>query len=104
MTLSRSFYSTQTTAYDYLQARAPRELWAAVLKQAIADATVGPSVWELPHKGATIEEINQFRRELRLAAEEWIADETNEPRRFVWVCEQLDLDPGAVRAAVEAKK
>lgn len=97
-----SFYSRETTAFDYLQARAPRELWAAVLKQAIEDAVVGPSQSEC--RFLSLNEAVEFRHAVRVAAEEWIADEENEPRRFVWVCDQLGMDPTAVRAAIEERK
>jgi hypothetical protein len=102
VTLARSFYSTQTTAFDYLQARAPREMWASVLKQAIEDAVNGPSQLEVrqmpPH------EWEAFRLAVREAAQDWIDDEENEPRRFVWVCEQLDMDPARIRAEIERRK
>lgn len=105
MTLSRSFYSTQTTAFDYLQARAPREMWAEVLKQAIRDAVEGPPIWELPRGEAfTVEQVRKFQLDVRYAAQNWIDDEENEPRRFVWVCEQLGLDPARVREEIERKK
>jgi hypothetical protein len=102
MTLARSFYSTQTTAFDYLQARAPREMWASVLKQAIEDAVNGPSQFECARM--TLEQAREYRCAVHLAAEEWIADEESEPRRFVWVCEQLDMDPARVREEIERRK
>jgi hypothetical protein len=96
------FYRRETTAADYLQARAPRELWAAVLKQAIADVTDGPSAYEC--KGLLPAEQQKFCRRVRVAAEEWIADTENEPRRFVWVCEQLGLNPCAVRNEIQQRR
>lgn len=101
MTLSRSFYSTQTTAFDYLQARAPRELWSAVLQQAIADIVDGPAEWEL--RGLSLAEQLARKLEFATAAQHWVDDEENEPRRFVWVCEQLGLNPSAVRAKIKGE-
>lgn len=93
-----SFYTRETTAADYLQMRAPRELWAAVLKQAIEDALNGPSQMECKHM--TLEQSREYRLAVQLAAGEWMDDEENEPRRFVWLCEQLGLNPAAVRGEV----
>jgi hypothetical protein len=101
VTLARSFYSPETTAFDYLQARAPRELWAAVLKQAIEDARHGPSQSECMH--LAFYEMEQFRRDVRAAAEDWIADDVNEPRRFLWVCDVLGLDPEYVRCQIKER-
>jgi hypothetical protein len=91
---SLNFYNADAAAEHYLGLRWPKAIWRAVLEQAVADATVGPA--EL---GITAEQA----MEVRLAAWDWIDDTTNEPRRFVWVCEVLDLDPAAVRAAVRQK-
>jgi hypothetical protein len=33
-----------------------------------------------------------------------VADDENEPRRFVWVCEQLGLEVSAVRRSIERRK
>ena len=101
MTLAKSFYSTQTTAFDYLQARAPRHLWAAVLEQAVADIVAGPSEWEIRHM-AHADQV-RARLDFAAAAQHWVDDEENEPRRFVWVCEQLGLDAGAVRREIERR-
>jgi phytoene/squalene synthetase len=70
-------------------------VWEAVLTQAIDDVVDGPHADEA--EAAVIEDI-------RAAAQSWIDDQSNEPRRFVWVCEQLDLDPAAVRAAINKRK
>jgi hypothetical protein len=97
-----SFYSRETTAYDYLQARAPRHLWAAVLEQAIRDVVEGPSQSEC--RFMDLGEAQRFCLAVRVAAEEWIADEENEPRRFCWVCEQLGVEPSAVRARIARRR
>jgi hypothetical protein len=73
-----------------------------VLKQAILDIVEGPSQFEC--RQMSPEQAQQFRLATRVAAEEWVADEVNEPRRFVWVCEQLDMDPTAVRRQIETRR
>lgn len=78
--------------------RWPRAIWQAVLEQAITDAVDGVPQFEL--EGLTRDEGIRLDAEVTAAARDWIADDRNEPRRFVWVCEQLDLEPSAVRAAV----
>lgn len=93
-----SFYNTAAAAEHYLGLRWPRAVWEAVLQQAIADVVEGPSPDEM--FGWTY----AMADEVRAAAQNWIDDPVNEPRRFVWVCEQLDLDPAAVRAAINRKK
>lgn len=97
-----SFYSRETTAADYLQARAPRELWASVLAQAVDDVT--KPIAEFETRGMTPAAAQEYRGALRVAAEEWVADEGMEPRRFVWVCDQLGMDPGAVRRRIKEKQ
>lgn len=93
-----SFYSRETTAADYLQARAPRELWAAVLAQAVDDVT--KPIAEFETRGMTPAAAQEYRGALRVAAEEWVADGEVAPRRFVWVCRELGMDPGAVRRRI----
>ena len=99
--LRLGFYNTATSAFDYLQARAPRNMWRAVLEQAIQDATVGPSADELA--GMTNEQAREYTLAVIESAREWIADTENEPRRFEWVCELLDLTPGSVRFHLQAR-
>ena len=82
--------------------RWPREVWAAVLKQAVQDATTGPAEFEL--RGMSVEAAENLRGDIRAAAEAWFADDANEPRRFVWVCEQLGVSPDAVRRSIERRK
>lgn len=96
------FYNTAAAAEHYLGMRWPRAIWQAVMEQAITDATEGMSAYEL--EGLSMEDAKQLDDQVRQAAREWIEDDTNEPRRFVWVCEQLDLSPWAVRAVVERKR
>lgn len=95
------FYNTDAAAEHYLGIRWPRAIWQAVLEQAINDAVEGMSAYEL--EGMSLEAAKQLDDQVRLAAKSWIEDTVNEPRRFVWVCEQLDLDPSAVRAVVERR-
>ena len=82
--------------------RWPRAIWQAVLEQAIKDATEGLAQFEL--EGLTERAALELNTEISDAAQAWIEDDVNEPRRFAWVCEQLDLEPTAVRAAVERRK
>jgi hypothetical protein len=96
------FYNTDAAAEHYLGIRWPRAIWQAVLEQAINDAVEGMSAYEL--EGLSLEAAKQLDDQVRLAAQEWIQDDANEPRRFVWVCEQLDLEPSAVRAVVERRR
>lgn len=103
MSFARGFYNTAVYTEHYLGIRWPKAIWAAVLKQAIKDVVEGPGVFERPHADATLAEMNQFRREIQVAAQRWIDDDVNEPRRFVWVCEQLGLDPDAVRRELEER-
>lgn len=95
------FYTTDAATEHYLGIRWPREIWRAVLEQAIRDITHGPSVYEM--RGKSLEEMAAMRLQFQVAAQCWIDDEANEPRRFVWVCEQLGLDPAAVRREIERK-
>jgi hypothetical protein len=97
-----NFYNSEATAFDYLQARAPAALWKAVLDQAMRDAVDGPSQSECRHM--TLNEAAEYRAAVMVAAEEWLADTLNEPRRFEWVCEQLSLEPSAVRREIERRK
>jgi hypothetical protein len=74
----------------------------AVLSQAIRDILCGPDSAEL--KGLDGADAIDLTFRVRCAAEDWIADGANEPRRFVWVCEQLGLDPDAVRRSIEERR
>ncbi len=97
-----SFYTTDAAAEHYLGIKWPAAIWRTVLEQAITDAVDGPPEFE--SAGMTPLEELQFDLDIRRAAMEWIEDTTNEPRRFEWVCEQLDLEPSAVRAAVTKRR
>lgn len=97
-----SFYTTAAAAEHYLGIKWPPAIWRTVLEQAITDAIEGPPEVEL--LGMQADDAAVFSRDIRYAAMEWIEDEANEPRRFVWVCEQLDLEPSAVRAAVHKRR
>ena len=94
------FYNSNAAAEHYLGIRWPRAIWAAVLEQAIRDIVEGPAAFE--RSARTYSE--QVERDIRAAAEHWIADEANEPRRFVWVCEQLGVSPDAVRRSIKARR
>jgi hypothetical protein len=95
------FYNTAAAAEHYLGIRWPAAIWRSVLEQAIKDVIVGPDIAELLHMPAL--EAEKFVVDVRYAAQDWVDDPTNEPRRFVWVCEQLDLDPARVRDAIARK-
>lgn len=97
-----SFYNSTTAAEHYLGIKWPPAIWRTVLEQAITDAVDGPPTFET--EGMSVFDAQLLNSDIRLAAMEWIEDPTNEPRRFVWVCEQLDLEPDAVRAAVEKRR
>ena len=92
------FYNTDAATEHYLGIRWPRAIWQAVLEQAIKDIIEGPSLYEM--RGKSVQEMNVMRLEYQAAAQFWMDDPVNEPRRFEWVCDQLGLDPGAVRASV----
>jgi hypothetical protein len=96
------FYNTAAAAEHYLGIRWAPAVWRSVLEQAIKDVVSGPDLVEL--FGMPAIQAETFEADIRAAAQEWVDDDTNEPRRFVWVCEQLDLDPARVRAAIERKK
>lgn len=100
--IARSFYNTAVATEHYLGIRWPVAIWTAVLKQAVADILEGPSMTET--RDMTLEDARQYRFALRAAAEHWVEDEANEPRRFVWVCEQLGLEPSAVRRAITERR
>lgn len=76
-------------------------LWQAVLAQAARDAVEGPAQFEF--EGLLPETAERFAADIQAAAREWIADEVNEPRRFVWVCETLGFDPVVVRDAINRR-
>ena len=95
------FYNTAAAAEHYLGIRWPRAIWQAVLEQAITDVVEGAPQYEL--QGMTRDAAIEYDAALRAAASDWIADEGTEPRRFVWVCEVLDLDPAAVRQSIERR-
>jgi len=102
MNAARSFYTTDAYAEHYLGIRWPRRVWAAVLAQAVRDITEGPAAFET--KDYLPEDAAVLCADIREAAERWVADDANEPRRFVWVCEQLGLEVSAVRRAIERRK
>jgi hypothetical protein len=98
VTAERGFYNSDVFVEHYLGLRWPVRVWAAVLEQAKKDAVSGPEAFET--RGMAPYTAEAFRAGVQDAARDWIADELNEPRSFVWVCEQLDLDPDAVRRSV----
>lgn len=100
--MNPSFYTSGVYTEHYLGMRWPKAIWAAVLEQAIRDIVGGPDAHEL--KGMAPEAAEVLREDLRAAAASWVADETNEPRRFVWVCEQIGVSPDAVRRSIEARR
>ena len=102
MNHARSFYTSAVATEHYLGMRWPRAIWQAVLEQAIRDIVAGPSVYET--RGLSMEERAAMRLQFSVAAQCWVDDDENEPRRFVWVCEQLGLDPAAVRREIGTKQ
>jgi len=96
------FYAKDVPVEHYFGIRWPLAVWGAVLTQAIDDVLHGPRLAEV--KGMSQAEADAFRWQIREAAEEWIADETNEPRRFVWVCDVLGFDPDVVRRSIDARR
>lgn len=100
--MTPGFYNTAVATEHYLGMRWPRAIWQAVLEQAIRDIVEGPSLWEF--RGMSLAEMKCARLEYQAAAQHWVDDEVNEPRRFVWVCEQLGLDPAAVRKSIEERQ
>lgn len=100
--IARSFYNTEVATEHYLGIRWPLAIWTSVLKQAVDDILYGPTLAET--RGMTLEEMKKFRLEIRAAAEHWVEDEKNEPRRFLWVCEQLGLEPSAVRRSIVERR
>jgi hypothetical protein len=95
-----NFYNTDVATEHYLGIRWPRAIWQAVLEQAIRDALEGPSPEECPEGMDYV----QLGKDLQAAARHWIADTVNEPRRFEWVCEQLGLEPSAVRRSIQERQ
>lgn len=95
------FYNTDVAVEHYLGIRWPKDVWRRVLEQAISDVVEGMPQFEL--QGLTGSDALALDADLRAAAQDWIDDEENEPRRFVWVCEILDLDPAAVREAIKRR-
>jgi hypothetical protein len=100
--LARSFYTTAVATEHYLGITWPRAIWQAVLEQAIRDIVEGPHASELRH--LSLAEVRAAQHEFATAAQHWVDDQVNEPRRFVWVCEQLGLEPDAVRREILNRK
>lgn len=103
-TTARSFYNSAVYTEHYLGIRWPVAVWASVLQQAIADIVDGPPEWELRPCGDDLHARRKLALDMRAAAEHWIEDDANEPRRFVWVCEQLGLEPSYVRRCLAERR
>lgn len=99
---ARGFYNTDVATEHYLGIRWPAAIWTSVLKQAVADILEGPAAYEV--RGLSPQEASKLAFEFRAAAEHWVEDEANEPRRFVWVCEQLGLDASVVRRSIQERR
>lgn len=102
MNAARSFYTSDVYVEHYLGIRWPARVWAAVLEQAIRDVVDGPAEFEF--KGMSADQRDEVEAHIQAAAEDWVADNANEPRRFVWVCEQLGLAPDAVRRSIDERR
>jgi hypothetical protein len=85
----------------YMGVRWPAAVWQAVLEQAIRDIVNGPSWSEM--QGKSLGEAREMQLAYRQAAQDWIDDPMNEPRRFLWVCDVLNLDPQVVRTAISKR-
>ena len=70
-----------------------RDLWAAVLHQAIDDAVSDSTDMRATGTKATAAEC--------LSARRWIASDRWLFNSFVALCDMLELDPGRVRAEVK---
>ncbi len=103
MSIARSFYNTAVYTEHYLGMRWPVAIWRSVLEQAIKDIVEGPAAYEL-RDCPDLREKEKLQLEIRAAAEHWVEDDGEEPRRFRWVCLQLGLDPSAVRRSIEERK
>ena len=68
-------------------------LWLRVLSVSLADALGCGSA--LPH--------GLKRGKDQAQALEWIGSDYNTPGSFLWICHSLDLDPQAVRQALQRK-
>lgn len=71
-----------------------QELWKRVLRQAQQHYIAGP----------TEQELNDYARVAGEDAEAWIDSDSEEVGSFIWVCDLLDLEPSAVRAAWRKKR
>ncbi len=104
------------TAEGLEQIKACINLWAAVVKQTVADAMRA----EIPEQrileleaaaegpAATLEAEKQAYRialvsnTRRRAAHRWLASDKCEVGSLVWICQVANLDPGAIRRRVAA--
>lgn len=77
-----------------------RELWLAVIDQAIADYLNGPCCTE--QKLFPEEMRAKFCADIRAAAADWLLHKAGEPRTFLWACDELELPGEAMQARFPA--
>lgn len=75
-----------------------RQLWAEVLRIAVLDAS--GHVTALHQVPANVPRDVASRRIAESAAA-WFTSPRHSAGSFIWICNLLDLDPGAVRAALQ---
>lgn len=79
-----------------------KQLWGAVLQQALNDCISGPAEWELRQIAeAARPGIVQAVKD---TAHEWVFDNSVAERTFLWVCANLEMDPQWLRACIVAAK
>jgi hypothetical protein len=69
-----------------------RRLWAAVLIQAIKDLTGHGRVYKQPE-----------RAQVQYFARLWFADDNREVGSFLWICDQLEVEPSWIRRRMVAQ-
>lgn len=54
--------------------------------------------------GVSDEQVRLWKKEQRDAAEEWLFSESREPGSFLWVCDNLGVNPMDLRARVKTAR
>ena len=101
------FYGSDPTgavAARWLNYRWPVALWQAVLAQAITDIVEGPDAAEVrAMKLPSSRHEDDYRCAILDAATLWMWSDDDALYTFVWVCEQLNLDPDYIRRLTTAR-